>query len=388
MISSLIKFGLAFFALLPLITFAQEGFVPLVGVPFIDNVDVGRTASTRLAGYANAFYIAAISLGAVVAVLKIIWAGVKYMLSDVITDKTQAKADIKGALLGLILIIGAVLMLNTISPNITALQAFNLTALRIDRPEQPTTPGPPVTAAEVCAAAEAQDDTCLTESCGTCLGGSCSEAYTACRENCRGVLTTGQYGATTCTYSRQEAIDQLISENCPAGETCVAETCENLVFSCASECDDLGEFYYDEDTDVCIRAESSQSQQLQELAETRCPEGRTCRAEPCDTSGTFYNCTSQCLQERNGVYYDSNTNSCVFYNDSYDPVSIPITVDPEQQYYQLQTEDDLAAGDPPIALRIIDTDVTGGFVTVEYPDGRQVELSCGYVVPNLCGGTP
>ncbi len=126
---------LAFLLLcLPLITFAQEGFVPLVGVPFIDNVDVGGTASTRLASFANAFYIAAISLGAVVAVLKIIWAGVKYMLSDVITDKTQAKADIKGALLGLILIIGAVLMLNTISPNITALQAFNLTALRIERP--------------------------------------------------------------------------------------------------------------------------------------------------------------------------------------------------------------------------------------------------------------
>ncbi len=133
---------LAFLLLcLPLITFAQEGFVPLVGVPFIDNVDVGRTASTRLAGYANAFYIAAISLGAVVAVLKIIWAGVKYMLSDVITDKTQAKADIKGALLGLILIIGAVLMLNTISPNITALQAFNLTALRIDRPVMVPNPG-------------------------------------------------------------------------------------------------------------------------------------------------------------------------------------------------------------------------------------------------------
>jgi hypothetical protein len=126
---------LAFLLLcLPLITLAQE-FVPLVGIPFIDNVDVGGTASTRLSAYASAFYIAAISLGAVVAVLKIIFAGVKYMLSDVITDKSQAKTDIKGALLGLILIIGAVLMLNTISPNITALQAFNLRALDIQRPE-------------------------------------------------------------------------------------------------------------------------------------------------------------------------------------------------------------------------------------------------------------
>ncbi len=126
--------------LLPLTTLAQE-FVPLVGIPFVDTNSVDS-----LGDYANAFYIAAISLGAVIAVLKIIFAGVKYMLSDVITDKSAAKADIKGALLGLILIIGAVLLLNTISPNITSLQAFNLNRLSITPPP----PRPPVTPADQC----------------------------------------------------------------------------------------------------------------------------------------------------------------------------------------------------------------------------------------------
>lgn len=127
--------------LLPLVSFAQE-FVPLVGIPFMDT----PTDDTTLGDYAQAFYIAAISLGAVIAVLKIIFAGVKYMLTDVVTDKSQAKSDIKGALLGLILIIGAVLILETISPDITSLRAFNLTALRIEPPV-----APPVSPADQCA---------------------------------------------------------------------------------------------------------------------------------------------------------------------------------------------------------------------------------------------
>ncbi len=131
MILTLSKIALVVVVATPLTTLAQE-FVPLVGIPFVDTNSVDS-----LGDYANAFYIAAISLGAVIAVLKIIFAGVKYMLSDVITDKSAAKADIKGALLGLILIIGAVLLLNTISPNITSLQAFNLTALQITRPPAP-----------------------------------------------------------------------------------------------------------------------------------------------------------------------------------------------------------------------------------------------------------
>jgi hypothetical protein len=123
--------ALTFF--LPLLTFAQD-FVPLVGIPFMEQPE-DATATAMLSAYANAFYIAAISLGAVVAVLKIIFAGVKYMLTDIVTDKSQAKTDIKGALLGLILIIGAVLILETISTDITSLRAFNLNALTIVAPE-------------------------------------------------------------------------------------------------------------------------------------------------------------------------------------------------------------------------------------------------------------
>ncbi len=113
--------------LTPLCSLAAGDFVPLVGIPFVETTEV-----SSLPAYANALYIAAISLGAVIAVLKIIFAGIKYMLSDVITDKSKAKQDIRGALIGLIIMIGAVLILNTINPQITQLTALDLEDLSVE----------------------------------------------------------------------------------------------------------------------------------------------------------------------------------------------------------------------------------------------------------------
>ncbi|MEY2665398.1 MAG: hypothetical protein RLZZ480_503, partial [Candidatus Parcubacteria bacterium] len=56
--------------------------------------------------YINLLYKISISLAALLAVVKIMIAGAKYMLTDVVTSKSEAKSDIKGALLGLLLIIG------------------------------------------------------------------------------------------------------------------------------------------------------------------------------------------------------------------------------------------------------------------------------------------
>ena len=105
--------------LLPTLTFAQEdggGFVPLVGIPF---VETGQVSS--LGEYVNALYLAAISIAAFLAVLKIIVAGVQYMLSEVVTSKEQAKKSIYGAIVGLLIVLGAFLILNTINPTLTNL---------------------------------------------------------------------------------------------------------------------------------------------------------------------------------------------------------------------------------------------------------------------------
>ena len=94
--------------LAPTITFAQRY---LVGLP-IDN-------QGNFNEYINLLYKMSISIAALLAVVKIIIAGAKYMLSDIVTNKSEAKKDIQGALLGLLLIIGAVILLNTINPALT-----------------------------------------------------------------------------------------------------------------------------------------------------------------------------------------------------------------------------------------------------------------------------
>lgn len=97
--------------LLPVISFAA--FVPLVGIPQLGG-------ATDLGSYINALYAVSISIAALLAVVKIIIAGVKWMLSDVVTSKQEAKSDMQGALLGLLIVISAVLVLGQINPQLVA----------------------------------------------------------------------------------------------------------------------------------------------------------------------------------------------------------------------------------------------------------------------------
>jgi len=103
-----------FSALAPSILLAQTlagPFTPLVGIPGID-------PDAEFNEYINALYLLSISLGALLAVVKIIIAGVKWMLTDLISGKEDAKKDIQGALTGLLIIISAVLILTVINPKL------------------------------------------------------------------------------------------------------------------------------------------------------------------------------------------------------------------------------------------------------------------------------
>ena len=125
-------------SLLPTILFAAEGgYVRLVGLPYegIENL------STE--GYINALFFLAISIGAFLTVGQIIYAGVIYMLSDIVTSKEQAKRKITSALLGLGIILFAVLILRTINPLLVDWSALdNVPSLTGDfsRPNPPSTP--------------------------------------------------------------------------------------------------------------------------------------------------------------------------------------------------------------------------------------------------------
>lgn len=66
-----------------------------------------------------------IGIAAGLAVLAIAYNGLKYMLSDVVTNKSEAKAGIGKALLGLLLALSCFLILRTINPALTDLDFGN-----------------------------------------------------------------------------------------------------------------------------------------------------------------------------------------------------------------------------------------------------------------------
>ncbi len=97
----------------------QYTYEPLVGLPQLSGQ--GKT----LSDYFNQIYIATIAIGAILAFIKISIAGVKWSMSDIVTDKSDAKKDIQGALLGLAILLIPFIVLNTIYSGLTKLNVLD-----------------------------------------------------------------------------------------------------------------------------------------------------------------------------------------------------------------------------------------------------------------------
>ncbi len=109
---------------LPATTYAQNF---LVGIPGVE-----QGASGSFDAYIQAVYVMFISIAALLAVVKIIIAGLKYMFTDIVTQKGEAKKDIQGALFGLLIVMSAVLILTVINPELTS---FNPDISQVATPE-------------------------------------------------------------------------------------------------------------------------------------------------------------------------------------------------------------------------------------------------------------
>jgi hypothetical protein len=107
-----------------------------------------------LGTYLPAVFNILIGLSAVAAVLMIVIGGFQYMSSDAITGKSAGKERIKNAIYGLVLVIGAWLILYTINPNLLVLN-LNLESVTTTSPTGggalvPTGPvGPAMTQAQI-----------------------------------------------------------------------------------------------------------------------------------------------------------------------------------------------------------------------------------------------
>jgi hypothetical protein len=196
-------------AVLSLGFFAGDALAAVIYEPIVEIPRLENTQSTEQ--YVNALYLLAITIAALLAVVKIIFGGVKWMLSDVVTDKSAAKKDIRGALLGLLIVLSAVIILNTINTDLT-----NLNIL-----------GDAASIGDTGGGGDGDDDEHVYPPveigdfhgmwCGNIFTFVCDEAsqeslenfFKSCEEDAGGVIQTTPLDGYTCVEDSQQAVNEL-----------------------------------------------------------------------------------------------------------------------------------------------------------------------------------
>ena len=102
----------------PLYLFAAEGgFVPLEALP-------GVTSTSNTSEYFNSMFRLGVIIAGFLAVIMIVIGGFKYMTTDSVSGKGDAKEAIVAALSGLFLILLSVILLQIINPDILSFNLF------------------------------------------------------------------------------------------------------------------------------------------------------------------------------------------------------------------------------------------------------------------------
>ena len=81
----------------------------------------GTLNNPNILEYLKNIYTFAIAIAGGLAVIKIVYGGIQYMLSDVVTNKTNAKNEITSAVIGLLVALGSATLLYTINPALLTL---------------------------------------------------------------------------------------------------------------------------------------------------------------------------------------------------------------------------------------------------------------------------
>ncbi|MBP9714999.1 MAG: L,D-transpeptidase [Candidatus Pacebacteria bacterium] len=102
-----------------------ELLAPLPGIDAFFESDPAKN-KCALGKYLNKLIILIIGIAAVLAMVMIVMGGITYMTSELVSSKEAGKQQITHAILGLLLALGAWLILNTINPNLLKLCLDNL----------------------------------------------------------------------------------------------------------------------------------------------------------------------------------------------------------------------------------------------------------------------
>lgn len=101
---------------------AKGGFVPLADFSGSGKLSTLYAENNKLEDYLSKIFMGAIALGAILAVLRLSWAGFVYMSSDLWSSKGHAKEIIQETMLGLFLLLAIWLILNLINPDLLKLK--------------------------------------------------------------------------------------------------------------------------------------------------------------------------------------------------------------------------------------------------------------------------
>ena len=97
------------------------GYVPIAPIPGLTDTSTVGTGIGNLETFFNNLYIFLIGVAAALAVVEIIIGGAQYATTDNISKKSEGRARITQAILGLVLILLPVLVFSIINPNILTL---------------------------------------------------------------------------------------------------------------------------------------------------------------------------------------------------------------------------------------------------------------------------
>lgn len=123
-----------FFVLFSIFAGAQlthaQGFVPLSdSLPGPIQNAINNVGPNSIPELIDGFFIVSVGVAGLLAVIMITIAGIKYVGSDSFSSKSDAKDQIRSAIIGLLLILASYLLLYTINPDLT-----NLSPLRNAQP--------------------------------------------------------------------------------------------------------------------------------------------------------------------------------------------------------------------------------------------------------------
>ena len=170
--------------------FAQTGYELLAPLPGVEMDAEGKTTPSP---YIRGIFALLIGIAGVLAVIMLIVGGIKYMSTDAFSGKSEAKNTIQNAIGGLLLALGAWIILYTINPGLVN---FNLSLTPV-----PTTPST-APAAGSSAGQPWPDDTSnrqyLTDTANIQIN----------RNNC---VTIGQTGCTSVSGLNTSVINGLIN---------------------------------------------------------------------------------------------------------------------------------------------------------------------------------